>query len=158
MALFVSVVTPNTLPSSLTSKVLSVTAQSLMELIGKANLRTVGLFQERARSQAPFLHRHYPASSVLRACPPPNALRPMPRGVPVESHDLSALGLPVLPVDSSFTHAIANTPAGPVEPYRSRHSTSGGLPRRSFRSAPALRVSRIARRSLALWPACSLTP
>ena len=42
-----------------------------MELIGKANLRTVGLFQERAKSQAPFLHRHYPASTVLRACPPP---------------------------------------------------------------------------------------
>ena len=39
-----------------------------------------------------------------------------------------------------------------------RNSTSGGLPRRSGRSAPAWRVSRSARRSLALWPACSLTP
>src|SRR5262245_51238611 len=38
------------------------------------------------------------------------------------------------------------------------NSTSGGLPRRSGRSAPALRVSRSARRSLALWPACPLTP
>jgi hypothetical protein len=35
------------------------------------------------------------------------------------------------------------------------YSTSGGLPHRSGRSAPALRVSRSARRSLPLWPACS---
>ena len=39
-----------------------------------------------------------------------------------------------------------------------RGSTSGGLPHRSRGSAPALRVSRFARRSLALRPACSLTP
>ena len=38
------------------------------------------------------------------------------------------------------------------------HSTSGGLPQRCGRSAPALRVSRSARRSLTLWPACLLTP
>ena len=65
-----------------------------------------------------------------------------------------------MPVDSSFTHAIAHTPAGPVENCRSFLflSTSGGLPRRSRRSAPALTVSRIARRSLTLWPACLLTP
>jgi hypothetical protein len=88
-------VTPKTSQSSLASKVLSVTAESLMELIGKANLRTLGLFQERARSQAPFLRRHYPASSVIRTCPPPQTARPAPHGVPVESHDLSPLGLPV---------------------------------------------------------------
>src|SRR5450631_621832 len=66
-----------------------------MELIGKANLRTVGLFQEHAKSQAPFLHRHYPASTVVRACPPPHTTEPAPHGVLVESHDLSPLGLPV---------------------------------------------------------------
>jgi hypothetical protein len=65
-----------------------------------------------------------------------------------------------LPVDSSFTHAIAHTPVGPVESCRSFfiRSTSGGLPCRSCRSAPPLTVSRIARRSLTLWPACLLTP
>jgi hypothetical protein len=66
-----------------------------MELIGKANLRTLGLFQKHARSQAPFLDRHYPASTVLRACPPPQTAQPAPHGVLVESHDLSPLGLPV---------------------------------------------------------------
>ena len=39
-----------------------------------------------------------------------------------------------------------------------RCSTSGGLPHRWSRSAPALRVSRTAQRSLTLWPACLLTP
>jgi hypothetical protein len=84
-----------------------------MELIGKANLRTVGLFQERARSQAPFLHRHYPASSVLRACPPPHTAESAPHGVLVESHDLSPLGLPVFRAISMCLHAVATTPAGP---------------------------------------------
>jgi hypothetical protein len=121
-------VTPMTSPSSLTSRVLSVTGQSSMELIGKANLRTLGLFQERAKSQAPFLHRHYPASSVLRACPPPQTAQSAPHGVLVESHDLSPLGLPVLPVDSSFTHAIAITPAGPVEIRRSLARPAAAFP------------------------------
>ncbi len=121
-------VTPKTSPSSLTSKVLSVTAESLMELIGKANLRTLGLFQERAKSKAPFLHRHYPASSVLRTCPPPQTAQSAPHGVLVESHDLSPLGLPVLPVDSSFTHAIAITPAGPVEIRRSLARPAAAFP------------------------------
>ena len=66
-----------------------------MELIGRANLRTVGLFQKRATSQAPFLHQRYPASTVLRACPPPHTAEPAPHGVLVESHDLSSLGFPV---------------------------------------------------------------
>ncbi len=39
-----------------------------------------------------------------------------------------------------------------------RFSTSSGLPQRSGRSAPTLRVSRLARRSLTLWPASLLTP
>ena len=39
-----------------------------------------------------------------------------------------------------------------------RCSTSGGLPHRWSWSAPALRVSRSAQRSLTLWPACLLTP
>ena len=116
---FVSVVTPKTSPSSLASKVLSVTVESFVELIGRANLRILGLFQEGARSQAPFLRRRYPASSVVRTCPSPQTAQPAPRGVLAESHDLSPLGLPMLPVVSSFTHAIATTPAGPVEPCRS---------------------------------------
>ena len=107
-----------------------------MELIGKANLRTVGLFQKRARSQAPFLHRHYPASTVVRACPPPHTAEPAPHGVLVESHDLSPLGLPVFRSISSSRHADAITPTEPLGAVAV--SPSGiGLPLNSGGSASA---------------------
>ncbi len=34
-------------------------------------------------SRAPWLHRRYPASSLLRTRPPPSRLRPTSRGIPV---------------------------------------------------------------------------
>ena len=107
-----------------------------MELIGKANLRTVGLFQERAKSQAPSLHRHYPASTVVRACPPPHTTEPAPHGVLVESHDLSPRGLPVFRSISSSRHADAITPTEPLGAVAV--SPSGiGLPLNSAGSASA---------------------
>jgi len=119
------------------------------------------------RSQAPFLDRSYPASMVLQACPPPQTTRPVPRGRPVGSRDHPSLGLPVLPVVSSFTHAVAITPVGPrgvchsVLPPTWSGGTpphDDGLPRYSGGSAPTLPVSRPAQRLLALRPARSLTP
>jgi len=155
----ISVVTPRTSPSSMASKVLSVTAESLMELIGKANLRTLGLFQEHARSQAPFLDRHYPASTVLRACPPPQTAQPAPHGVLVESHDLSPLGLPVF---RRFSLPCMPTPL----PRRNRWMlslscpTTTAFPKKEIggdRSASALSFSRPAQRSLTFRPAWSLS-
>ena len=106
-------------------------------MIGKANLRTVGLFQEHARSQAPSLHRHYPASSVLRACPPPHTAEPAPHGVLIESHDFSPLGLPVFRSISSSRHADAITPTEPLGAVAI--SPSGiGLPLNSGGSASAI--------------------
>jgi hypothetical protein len=127
-----------------------------LELIGQANLRTVGRFQERARSQAPSLRRHYPASSVLRACPPPHTAEPAPHGVLVESRDLSPLGLPVFRSISSSRHADAITPTEPLGAVAV--SPSGlGLPLNSAGSASATSVfSGPARRSLAFRPAWSL--
>jgi hypothetical protein len=52
-------------------------------------------------------------------------------------------------------HVAVNTPAGPMEAVRSYPSISGGLPRGAGASAPALCVSRPARRSLKLQPTCS---
>src|SRR5262249_48896130 len=49
----------------------------------------------------------------------PPAARPVPRGRPVGTAIVPPLGLPVLPADSPSRHAIARTPAGPVEPCRS---------------------------------------
>jgi len=43
-------------------------------------------FGRRSGTQAPSLHRRSPASSVLRACPPPRPARPVPRGRPVGGH------------------------------------------------------------------------
>ena len=105
-------------------------------MIGKANLRTVGLFQQHARSQAPFLHRHYPASSVLQACPSPHTAESAPHGVLVESHDLSPLGFPVFRTISSSRHADAITPTEPLGAVAV--SPSGiGLPLNSGGSASA---------------------
>ncbi len=52
-------------------------------------------------------------------------------------------------------HAVATTPAGPMEPVRSYHSVVISLPRASGGSAPASTFSRPAQRSLTLRPACS---
>ena len=52
-------------------------------------------------------------------------------------------------------HAVATTPAGPMELVRSCYSTVIGLPRFSGGSAPALPVSRPAQHSLTLRPARS---
>ena len=40
-------------------------------------------FPYRSRPRAPSLRRHYPASSVIQAPPPPRPARPVPRGIPV---------------------------------------------------------------------------
>ena len=52
-------------------------------------------------------------------------------------------------------HAIAITPAGPMELVRSSFSTISGLPCVTARSAPAIVFSGPAQRSLMLWPARS---
>src|SRR6185369_4625027 len=52
-------------------------------------------------------------------------------------------------------HAVANTPAGLMEFVRSYDSTNFGLPSNRDGSAPALRLSRPAQRSLTLRPARS---
>ena len=113
-------VSPTTSLSSLASKVLSVTAQSF---IGVDRPKPISglLVSSRNSPKVRLLRslRHYPASSLLRACPPPQTTRPAPHGVPVESHELSSKGFPVLLVDSSFTHAIATTPARLVDTCRS---------------------------------------
>src|ERR1019366_216061 len=57
--------------------------------------------------------------------------------------------------DPLCLHAVATTPAGPMELIRSYCSIDFGLPQITDGSAPALSVSRPAQRSLALQPADS---
>ena len=84
-----------------------------LEVIGLRHSPIRCSLPKRVRSQAPFLRRHYPASLVLRACPPPQTARPVPHGFPVGVSP-PPLGLPVLRRTSLYIHAVASTPAGPL--------------------------------------------
>ena len=84
-----------------------------LEVIGLRHSPIRCSLPKRVRSQAPFLRRRYPASPVLRACPPPHSARPVPRGFPVGVSP-PPLGLPVLRRTSLYIHAVASTPAGPL--------------------------------------------
>src|SRR5262249_52256227 len=119
----------------------SATAQPLVSgLLDRAvNPRAVGRFHS-----APEV-RPLPSTGITRLprydepVRHPSAARPVPRGRPVGHAFVPPRGLPVLPVDSPCTHALAPTPAGPVERRRS------GLDRR--RPSPSVRQvgSRMAR-------------
>jgi hypothetical protein len=103
---------------------------------------------------ASSLHRHYPASPVLRASPPPHTALPDYREFPVDRYTITA-GVSRVASGLLCVHAVAITPAGPVELVRSFLSTVSGLPCVTVRSAPAIIVSGTAQRSLALRPARS---
>lgn len=77
-----------------------------------------------SRTRAPSLHQRYPASSVLRAPPPPCWPGP-PLTKPRFSSCRPPAGLPVLRLPSSSMHASARTPAGAAR-----------CPRRSLPSPP----------------------
>ena len=102
-------------------------------------------------------------STVLRASPPPQAARPIPRGRPVEGHAPSPHGFPVLRSISVYRHAVVNTPVarwvliarGTAYSNRFPVPSGGGLPHIPARSATTLDVSRPAQRSLAI-TACRL--
>ena len=105
-------------------------------------------------TEAPSLHRSYPASSVLRASPPSQSARPFSRELPVDPYCNHRWDFPCC-AGPLCLHAVANTPAGPMEtcslvPFHSlRPSPNRGG------SAPALVFSRPAQRLLTLRPACS---
>ena len=89
-----------------------------------------------SRTEVPSLHRHYPASLVLRTSPPP--CRPnlalagcrLARATPLA-------GLPVLRPSPPSTRAAATTPAEPVGACVARFPTVGSLPRIPGGSASA---------------------
>ena len=124
-----------------------------LEVIGLRHSPDLWSLPKRVRSQAPFLRRHYPASQVLRACPPPHTARPVPHGLPVGVSP-PPLGLPVLRRIPLYT-CCRHYPGGTVGCALLSSPTTGGLPRNSGGSAPALPFSRPAQRSLTLRPAYS---
>ena len=116
----------------------------LEEVIGLRHSPDRCPLRKHIRSQAPFLRRRYPASQVLRACPPPHSARTVPHGVPVGVSP-PPLGLPVLRRISLYIHAVASTPAGPLDAR-----VAGFFQRR--RPSPAIR--RVGSR-ISFFEACS---
>jgi hypothetical protein len=105
-------------------------------------------------TEAPFLHRRYPASRVLRASPPPQAAQPDSHESPVDPSTITA-GASRVASGPRLPACRRHYPGRTDEPVRSCCSIGIGLPRNSGGSAPASPVSRPAQRSLALRPACS---
>src|ERR1700676_2293433 len=104
--------------------------------------------------EVPSLHRHYPASAVLRTSPPPQGAQSVPRGLPV-GHLTTPWGFPCC-VRFPCVHAVATTPAQRLGVlFALLHPAVSAFPERVVGSACALSFSRIAQRSLALRPAHS---
>ena len=58
-----------------------------------------------------MLHRHYPASSLVRASPPPLTAQPVPRGLLVGSFDLPPCWVSRVAAGLRCVHVLTNTPA-----------------------------------------------
>ena len=126
-------------------------------MVDTSSIAVLSATPRLVRVRAPSLHRHYPASSVLRAHPPSEAADAGPRGFVV--------GLGSWPFPRRQTSLVAHcpcsvraatiTPVGPPAAYLARFPGGFGLPRYSGGSAPTLALSRPAQCSLALRPARS---
>ena len=113
-------------------------------------------FGHRSSPEAPSLHRHYPASPVLRA-PPPSCRPRLPLagsrfGACLTTHRTSRVAtfFPFHACQRHYPGGSKGVPASLASP------SVFGLPHFSGGSAPASPVSRPAQRSLAFRPACSL--
>ena len=97
-------------------------------------------------TEAPLLHRHCPASSLLRASPPPATAQPVPHGLLVGALHSCSGGFPVL-----SQHSSAYMPS-PL-PRRTRAVLSS----LASRSMPAFPMFQLDRRSHPrLFEACSV--
>jgi hypothetical protein len=105
-------------------------------------------------TEAPSLHRRYPASSVLRTSPPPHTARPVSRELPVDPYRHHRWGFPCC-VWSSLPACHRHYPGRSDEACPLVYLIVCGLPCVTVRSAPAITFSRPAQRSLTLWPARS---
>ena len=105
-------------------------------------------------TEAPSLRRSYPASSVVRASPPPQTARPALASCQLITPAITA-GVSRVASGLLCLHAVAITPAGSMKLVRSSIFIDCGLPYVTVRSAPAIVFSRPAQRSLTLRPARS---
>jgi hypothetical protein len=78
-------------------------------------------------TEAPFLHRRYPASRVLRASPPPQAAQPDSHESPVDPSTITA-GASRVASGPRCLHAVATTPAGPMNLFARAVSSASAFP------------------------------
>jgi hypothetical protein len=69
-------------------------------------------------TEVPSLHRHYPASAVLRTSPPPHTAWPVSHEMPV-GYDRTTARVSRVAAGPFCLHAVAITPAGLMNPIRS---------------------------------------
>ena len=125
----------------------------LVVLPGSSPITDPQPLRKRARSQGPFLRRHYPASQVVRPCPTP--ARPAVLA--------TTLGCDLQPKRASpdYPDHLPNVPC-PLPRWIGTGACVGcfpiprGLPRQTGGSASTSSLSRPAQASLALRPAGSL--
>ena len=125
--------------SSLWCATPSATSQPLLEVLGSSPISRLSATScVDLELEAPSLRRSYPASTVLRASPPPDPAQPVPHGRPVEEFSAPRRsGFPCcvdLPVPTCRRHY----PGGPLGSDRSWNGvfqpfpfipSGGGLPR-----------------------------
>ncbi len=126
----------------------------LQVLPGSSPITDPRLLRRRARSQGPSLHRHYPASQVVRPCPTP--ARPAALATALEVRPPTVTGLPRLP-RPPFQGAARITPVDRNECIRRFIPHHTAFPVRKGGSASKNSLSRPARTSLALRPVGSFS-
>ncbi len=113
-------------------------------------------------SRAPSLHGHYPASSLLRARPPPSRLRPTSRvcrlyGLPGSADFATGRGGFLQLLDMSWSPCCRSHPAGEVRRASQLATNPAAFAPNPRARPPGFRFSGPPLRSLALRPGDSLT-
>ena len=110
-------------------------------LLGRSQSQSLCPFRQRARSEAPLLHRHYPVSSLLRASPPPTRPGLALAGCPLR---LPPLSLSVSRASRAFLRYMPSlsTPVEPQSAFIAFLPLQCCLPQMSVRSASTSNVSR----------------
>ena len=78
-------------------------------------------------TEAPFLRRHYPASTVIRTSPPPHTARPDSHELLVD-HLRVTVGVSRVASAPRCLHAVAHTPAGPMNLFAHIVASASAFP------------------------------
>jgi len=128
----------------------SATSGTNARFIRLASMTAPSLLHKRTRSKGPFLHRHCPASTVVRPSPTPGLAAILKDGV--RGATSTSAGPPAM-TQIAFPACRAQYPGGPNRCVHRFLPCWRGLPRLTGGSASTTSLSRPAQASLALRPA-----